>query len=384
MTPQPVITHLHFKNWRSLRDVTIDNLTPLTVFVSANSSGKTNILDALRFLRQSVTQGIESAVLNWGGRHKIRRVGASDADIVELEISFDVKVLGYAITDVRRLKFEKERDIPFFYSRKLLKGTEIIFDDAFQKIPDEIFNVDSVDDPDRVIRADNITGVRNRFYRERIQFLGENFISPLTSSGNENDPYVINSDADNVPAMLNLLKQTATSDQYANFEADLAWLLDHVNSLTTDYSNEKIQMRLYEKIRPDQEAPNISAGTKRVIPMLVANYILNVRNANLPGLVVIEEPDTAIHPLLLENLVELFRQYVNGEYPRQIILTTHNPMFLNYFKPEEVQIVERDPETGETKVNAVDKDVVDVWHKKYGDYSVGDVWTTRLLGGVPE
>jgi hypothetical protein len=88
--------------------------------------------------------------------------------------------------------------------------------------------------------------------------------------------------------------------------------------------------------------------------------------------------------LLLSAFVDLLRQYTSDpDRPRQFILTTHNPMLLNLFKPEEVRIVERDDQ-GITHVNEVNKDIANVWYEKYGDYSLGKIWTTRLLGGVPD
>ena len=41
------IRSLHIENFRSLRDVTMENLGDLVVLIGANSSGKSNILDAL-------------------------------------------------------------------------------------------------------------------------------------------------------------------------------------------------------------------------------------------------------------------------------------------------------------------------------------------------
>src|SRR5258708_24484356 len=86
MTNQPALTRLRFKNWRSLRDVTIDNLTPITVFVGANSSGKTNILDALHFMRSVTERGLRETTFAWGGREKIRTLGVDSS--VEVDLTF--------------------------------------------------------------------------------------------------------------------------------------------------------------------------------------------------------------------------------------------------------------------------------------------------------
>lgn len=45
-----MIHALTFTNWRSLRQAKLE-LTPINTVIGANSSGKTNIVDALRFIR---------------------------------------------------------------------------------------------------------------------------------------------------------------------------------------------------------------------------------------------------------------------------------------------------------------------------------------------
>src|SRR5579864_8630592 len=88
MDTSRVLTQLRFKNWRSLRDVTIDDLTPIAVFIGANSSGKSNILDALYFVRYAIEKGLLEAVLQWGGYERIRTANADNADPTEIEFSF--------------------------------------------------------------------------------------------------------------------------------------------------------------------------------------------------------------------------------------------------------------------------------------------------------
>jgi len=51
-----LITRLKVKNYRSLADVDIA-LSPLTVFVGENGTGKSNLIDLLRFVRDALTDG---------------------------------------------------------------------------------------------------------------------------------------------------------------------------------------------------------------------------------------------------------------------------------------------------------------------------------------
>jgi predicted ATPase len=166
--------------------------------------------------------------------------------------------------------------------------------------------------------------------------------------------------------------------------------LDHVEKLDTTKDDRETRFSVYEKLLPEIEAPTISGGTARAIAMLTAMHVLNAFDPELPGLVAIEEPDTAVHPLLLWKLVEIFRYYVdvdeNGVYEgdgtnrRQLFLTTHNPRLLDEFKPHEVRLVERD-EDGYTVVKPVSEKIAKMWLEKYG---LGEAWMTRTLGGVPD
>ena len=77
MTPkrQPMlIGHIRLKNWRNFQSLDLP-LRDVTHVLGPNASGKSNLLDALRFLRDvSKTQGggLQAAVAERGGISKVR------------------------------------------------------------------------------------------------------------------------------------------------------------------------------------------------------------------------------------------------------------------------------------------------------------------------
>jgi predicted ATPase len=71
----PIIERLRVKNYRSLADVDID-LGSMTVFVGKNGSGKSNIVDVLRFVRDAITHGLDVAISNQRGVNSFRRWSA--------------------------------------------------------------------------------------------------------------------------------------------------------------------------------------------------------------------------------------------------------------------------------------------------------------------
>jgi predicted ATPase len=166
---------------------------------------------------------------------------------------------------------------------------------------------------------------------------------------------------------------------YATLQDDTHWLLQHIESLHTEQTERETRFFVQES-EYHGVAPSISSGTGRILAMLTAFYALDMRSAEMPGLVVIEEPDTALNPAVLRNFVEQLRYFTTGENPRQVIMTTHNPRFLDYFEPEEVRVVERD-EKGYTTVRRVPDHIRETWLDEYG---LGEVWMTNSLGGLPE
>jgi predicted ATPase len=221
------------------------------------------------------------------------------------------------------------------------------------------------------------------FVSKRWQILRENFMPPTSVPTDEyHDPYSIERSGRNVPTMLDFMQKTNRA-VYDELQSDMRWLLNHVDNLEVETNERETRYDIVEKVLQGQKGPTTSTGTARILAMLTAYYALDLRNAEFPGLLVIEEPDTAVHPALLKRLVELFREYVNREgYPRQIMVTTHNPQFLNWFEPEEVRVVERD-EDGDTSVHEIPTYIKEIWLDS-GEYGLGDVWMTRSLGGVPE
>lgn len=82
------ITHLTLKNWRNFLHVDVD-LAERTFVVGPNASGKSNLLDAIRFLRDICRPGggLQKAVEDRGGISRIRCLSARKYPDIELGIT---------------------------------------------------------------------------------------------------------------------------------------------------------------------------------------------------------------------------------------------------------------------------------------------------------
>lgn len=83
-----IVTRLRLKNWRNFRSVNI-TLGKRIFLVGPNASGKSNFLDAFRFLRdiaRSEGGGLQKAVTERGGISKIRCLAARRDPDIEIEV----------------------------------------------------------------------------------------------------------------------------------------------------------------------------------------------------------------------------------------------------------------------------------------------------------
>jgi predicted ATPase len=126
----------------------------------------------------------------------------------------------------------------------------------------------------------------------------------------------------------------------------------------------------------------VSDGT-----MLIVAYLTVVHAAEPPDVLAIEEPEHALHPYLLGQVVSLFQKLANGEIgpkPTQVILATHSAELLDFVSPEQVRFLSRDPDSGSAQVEAAPTDSIE-WARAFREYkgSLGNVWLSGSLGGVP-
>lgn len=123
---------------------------------------------------------------------------------------------------------------------------------------------------------------------------------------------------------------------------------------------------------PGQPVVTIPATQASQGAILAAGYLALVYS-NTAGRLLIEEPENGLHPTALGFIVELLQKISRGEIgpaPRQVILTTHSPLLLNFVDPEDVLIVTR------TEDNVRITPMVDTPHfaEHFTDFDLGELW----------
>lgn len=129
-------------------------------------------------------------------------------------------------------------------------------------------------------------------------------------------------------------------------------------------------------------AHDISQGTLIALAILTLAYL-----PAPPSLIGLEEPDRGIHPRLLRRVQDAIYRLSHPEScgekrePVQVIATTHSPYFLDLFKdhPEEIVIANKVGLDVEFQRLSEQPHIQEI----LGDASLGEIWYTGILGGVP-
>ncbi len=77
VTTLPRIERLKVQSFRALRDIEFKNLTPLTVLLDPNGSGKSTVFDVFVFLAECFESGLRRA---WEQRGRTRELKSREAD----------------------------------------------------------------------------------------------------------------------------------------------------------------------------------------------------------------------------------------------------------------------------------------------------------------
>ena len=374
------LSTLAIKNYRSIRDATVE-LGDLAVFIGANATGKSAILDALRFLSEAVrARDFRGPMFSRGGMLNLAWKG-QEASQIELTLKFE------------------DGDRHFEWNVRLVRQSydfsvvERVHETPSGYLPIELLSAESgqgwwwsgekgervnlLQEPmDCALAA---AAVDASFpARQVAKFIGRlGFFDPgpfllrrdwnLPDSGGF-DPY-----GRNLGETLYALERL--SPEIFNRVVDAA---RSIVGLPDGIEPRESEDRFYfVQHEPGLQYPvnqmGVSSGTLRVLALMTALY--GHPETNLIG---IEEPENYLHPLALFN----FAQHVAGAQGRlQMLLTTHSPLLLSYLdEPAAVNIVKRDKNLGTVVHKESNPDGVRKALDASG-FGLGEYHETRGFGG---
>ncbi len=313
------ITHLAVGGYRSLRQLVVP-LGPLTLVTGANGSGKSNLYRSLRLIvvaaRGELVAGLARegglpAVL-WAGPEQLSRAmrsgdvpvqGGARSQPVRLRLGFAGELFSYAI----ELGHPAEARTAFALDPQI-KGEWIWAGGAFhpravlaqrrvaagpEALADGLFNggADPREHPEVLALREEILSWR--FY----DGFRTDADAPARRPGIATRCQALADDGHDLPAALQTILEGGDGEGLQAAIAD-AFPGCHV-SVDTTMSTFRLQFHQPGLLRP-LEASELSDGTLRYLLLAVALFSLR-----LPSLLVLNEPESSLHPDLLEPLARL-------------------------------------------------------------------------------
>lgn len=313
-------THLELRNWRNFTRVDID-LPRRTFLVGPNASGKSNLLDVFRFLRDiaSVGGGFQETIRLRKGVSAIRCLAARRHPEVRIRV-----VLGNEEQPRRweyDLEFKQDNNRRPFVDREIVtkEGTRILS----RPLPED------EDDPERQ-RQTFLEQVNvNKEFREVAEFFAtvrylhlvpQLVRDPGRSTARNGDPY--GSD------FLEQVARTRTPTRDARLRRIREALQVAVPQLADlmlfrDDRGVPHLRGKYEHWRPQgawQEEDQFSDGTLRLMGLLWA--VLDGA-----GPLLLEEPELSLHPEVVRFIPQMFAR-IQRRTGRQVLVSTHSSELL--------------------------------------------------------
>jgi predicted ATPase len=353
------IRNLNLKNWMNYQKFDADFLHDRMFIIGPNASGKSNLLDALRFLRDVALPsgvkpsggGLQKAVGDRGGLSKLRCVNARQDNEVLLEVSLEESK---ETKWVYRLGFKGEGKA----NNRIVITQEHVEKNGIVVLerPDDLDKKDA----DRLTQTYLELTTANAAFRELSHFFSETtylhlvpqllkFANLIGGNTIEQDPFgqgflqrVAATGEKTRNARLRRIQKAL--DAVVPYFKDLRFIKDDITGMPHIEAN-------FAHWRPTgawQRETQFSDGTLRLIGLL-----WSLMDGN--SLLLLEEPELSLNEEIVRHLPALIQQVQRqSKTSRQILITTHSAALLSDRAIPAEEVIRLKPEQEGTRIDALE------------------------------
>ncbi|MDE0456675.1 MAG: AAA family ATPase [Chromatiales bacterium] len=314
------VTRLELQAWRNFSRQTEIHLGGRAFFIGPNASGKSNILDALRFLRDVAGDGLQGAVAVRGGMSEIRSLHTRRFPVVRIAVDVGSREQPARWSYELHFRVHPQKHVPVIEGERVSRNGETI--------------LERPDDKDRE-DAERLTQTHLEQVSENQKFrvLGRFFLSVRYL---HIVPHVVrefrrDGDYRDDPFGSDFLERIAATNKRSR-ESRLKRIQEALRAAVPQFEKIELERDLtgdwhlyadYKHWRPKaarQNEATFSDGTLRLLGLLWSL-------AEQGGPLLLEEPELSLHDALVSRLAPIMAR-MNRKTGRQVLVTTHSVALL--------------------------------------------------------
>lgn len=357
---------LTIRNFKSIREQIL-KLGSLNVFIGGNGSGKSNLIEVFRFLREIVDQNLGRYTATKGGADALLHFGRKVSPAMTIGLEFGAGDTSNAYEVILNGTPADElivaRETSYFHERKRFNKP---FDNPISSGAKE-----SKLKTDGHISARQVTHDLESYRVYHFHDTSES--APMRGTSDVDDNRILRSQAENLAAFLYWLQEKHPAHM-ANIQEtvrQIAPFFDRFRLAPLKLNPSKIRLEWQEKGTDTYfNASALSDGTLRFI--CLATLLMQ---PTLPPLLLLDEPELGLHPAAITLLAALLD---SASSRTQVIIATQSVTLVNQFEPAKVWTVDR--EGHESVFRHLSEEQMTGW---LDDYALGDLWEKNVLGARP-
>lgn len=357
----PRVERLHVRNYRALKDITLERLTPLTVLLGPNGSGKSTVFDVFAFLSECFSDGLRKA---WERRGRFRELRSRDQEgSIVIEIQYREKPGSPLITYHLEIEEQPKGPVvkreflrwkrghpaaPFHFldyqygQGKVITGESPESSDTRVEKPLSGPDVLAVNTLGTLAENPRVIALRSFITGWYLSYLSADAARGNPEAGAEER---LSPTGNNLPNVIQYLREQHPQRLEQIFET-LRRRIPRIEKVEAEVLQDS-RLLLLVKDAPFSTPVLSRFASDGTLKMLA--YLTVLYDPDPPPLIGIEEPENYLHPRLLPELAEECQQ---ASERTQLIVTTHSPFFINPLRPEEVRVLYRGSD-GYTRVRRV-------------------------------
>jgi predicted ATPase len=336
----PFLRRVVIRNYKSIAACDV-RLKPRTILVGRNGAGKSNFLDALRFVGDALHTSLEQAINKRGGIDLVHRQASGPRRVFSIRLEFGLPDHKHAVYEIE-ISTERSESFTVVDERLDVCDSSGRPSSHFRRQGDELSAIRSLGSESPLMPPTR----RDRLYLVNAAALpdfGEAFdalnsmafyqLNPETMKefGRPEAEEILESGGANIASCVGRL-EARNPEALERINEYLKCIVPEIQGVKR-VSLGPGEALVFEERNDSQEsffyAGSMSDGTLRALGILIA---ANQRdNDDHPlRLVGVEEPETALHPAAAGALMDALREV---ESDTQVILTTHSADLLDQIDP---------------------------------------------------